>query len=178
MSFTSLFLAEEETVNTVKNKEEIKKELDELELQIFRMKENMREIAKKWQVIGIDQTKEDTWVVVYTNYDNHSCKIMLNDCESAYRGQWDYYIQATYKDEDTIFIGDIKGPENKGFGTICMNYLKEMAKEQNIRYITGDIAKRDWDHVERLVHFYKKHRFQVKINEEHKTGEIVWQPYN
>ncbi|MBM7622086.1 GNAT superfamily N-acetyltransferase [Bacillus tianshenii] len=178
MSFTSLFLAEEETLDTAKNKEEIKKELDELELQMFRMKENMKEIAKKWQVIGIDQTKDDTWVVVYTNYDNHSCKIMLNDCESAYRGQWDYSIQATYKDEDTIFIGDIKGPENKGFGTICMNYLKEVAKEQNIRYITGDIAKRDWDHVDRLVHFYKKHDFHIDIDKDAKSGEIVWQPYN
>lgn len=176
MSFTSLFLAEEET--EVKDKNSIKMELDELEFQIFRMKENMKEIAKKWQVIGIDQTKEETWVVVYTNYDNNTCRIMLNDCASAYRGHWDYSIQATYKDQDTIFIGDIKGPENKGYGTICMNYLKEVAIEQNIRYITGEIAKRDWDHVDRLVHFYKKHDFHIDIDKAAKSGEIVWQPYN
>lgn len=174
MSFTSFFLAEEET----KNKEELKRELDELEVQMFRMKENMKEIAKKWQVIGIDQTKGDSWVVVYTNHDHHSCKIMLNDCESAYRGQWDFSIQATYKDDETIFIGDIKGPENKGYGSICMNYLKEFAMDQNIQYITGDIAKRDWGHVDRLIHFYQKHDFQIEIDNASKSGEIVWQPYN
>jgi GNAT superfamily N-acetyltransferase len=177
MSFTSLFFAEEKTHDN-KDREELLQDLDDLEFQMFRMKENMRKIAKKWQIIGIDQTKDDTWVVVYTNYDNNSVKIMLNDCESSYRGMWDFSIQATYQNDETIFIGDIKGPENKGYGSICMNYLKEVAKEQNIQYITGDIAKRDWDHVERLVHFYEKHRFQVKINEEHKSGEIVWQPYN
>ncbi|MFE7063570.1 hypothetical protein ACFVAD_15590 [Sutcliffiella sp. NPDC057660] len=177
MSFTSFFLAEEETYDN-KDRDELQQDLDDLEFQMFRMKENMRKIAKKWQIIGIDQTKDDTWVVVYTNHDNNSLKIMLNDCESSYRGMWDFSIQATYKNEETIFIGDIKGPENKGYGSICMNYLKEFAKQQNIQYITGNIAKRDWDHVERLVHFYEKHRFQVKINEEYKSGEIVWQPYN
>lgn len=59
-----------------------------------------------------------------------------------------------------------------------MNYLKEVAKEQNIRYITGDIAKRDWDHIDTLVHFYKKHDFHIDIDKETKSGEIVWQPYN
>ncbi|QFT88459.1 hypothetical protein FIU87_07375 [Bacillus sp. THAF10] len=174
MSFTSLLLAKEET----KDKEELKEELDQLEFQMFRMKENMKEIAKKWQVIGIDQTKEENWVVVYTNDDPHTCKIMLNDCESAYRGHWDFSIQATYKDNGTLFIGDIKGPENKGYGSICMDYLKEVAKDQNVHTITGDIAKRDWDHLERLVHFYKKHDFDVELDKETKSGEIVWQPYN
>ncbi|PIB52450.1 hypothetical protein AOA60_26370, partial [Pseudomonas sp. 2822-17] len=49
-----------------KKKEEIVEEYEDLEFQIFRMKENMKEIAKHHQVLGIDQTKEEKWVIVYS----------------------------------------------------------------------------------------------------------------
>ncbi|APH05592.1 hypothetical protein [Bacillus weihaiensis] len=153
--------------------EELKEELEDLEFQVFRMQDNLKEIAKKSKVLGVDQTKEDKMVIVYTP-DESSCKIMLCDCETAYKGQWDFSIQATLADEETIHIGDIKGPANKGYGSICMDYLKDLAIEQNIPKITGDIAKRDWDHVERLVHFYQKHNFYVEIDYDRQYGEIKW----
>ncbi|MEC1826458.1 hypothetical protein P9E84_21845, partial [Bacillus paralicheniformis] len=54
-------------------------------------------------------------------------------------------------------------------------YLKEKAREHNIPVITGDIAERDWDHVDRLIHFYEKHHFEVTIDPGLKSGEIQWQ---
>ncbi|PGT82340.1 hypothetical protein [Bacillus sp. AFS040349] len=156
------------------NPEELKEELEDLEFQVFRMQDNLKEIAKRSKVLGVDQTKEDKLVIVYTPEDEQSCKIMLCDCETSYKGKWDFSIHATYIDDETIHIGDIKGPANKGYGSICMDYLKELAIEQNIPKITGDIAKRDWDHVDRLVHFYEKHDFHVEINYDHKSGEIMW----
>ncbi|QOY35639.1 GNAT family N-acetyltransferase [Anaerobacillus isosaccharinicus] len=170
MSYKSAFLDQQET----KTEDELKEEIEDLEFQMFRIQDNLKEIAKKWQVIGVEQTKENNWVIVYAADDGDTCKIMLNDCESAFLGKWDFSIQASYADENTIHIGDIKGPENKGYGSILINYLKELAKEQNIHMITGDIAKRDWDHKDRLVHFYKKHNFKVNIDKETKSGEIEW----
>lgn len=155
-----------------KSEDELKEEIEDLEFQMLRMQDNLKEIAKKWQVIGIEQTKENNWVIVYLADDGETCKVMLDDCTTAFRGTWDFSIQAYYADEERIHIGDIKGPENKGFGSICMNYLKEIAADQNLQTITGDIVKRDWDHKERLVHFYKKHDFQVKIDKETKSGAI------
>jgi len=165
-------LVENETEE--KSPNELQKDLVDLEFQLFRMQENIKEISKKSQVIGIDQTKEDKWVIVSAEDDGTQCKIMINDCETAYKGEWDFSIHAIYSDEDKIHIGDIKGPANKGYGSICMNYLKDIAKEQNIPYITGDIAKRDWDHVDRLIYFYEKHDFDVEIDYKEKSGEIVW----
>ncbi|MBX4373243.1 hypothetical protein K4G95_23640, partial [Mycobacterium tuberculosis] len=69
---------------------------EELQFQLYRMQDNLKEIAKRWKVVGIDQTKEDKWVVVYAQNDGDSCKVMLNDCETAYRGKWDFSIHATY----------------------------------------------------------------------------------
>ncbi|WP_226668343.1 hypothetical protein [Metabacillus litoralis] len=154
--------------------EELKEELEDLEFQVFRLQDNLKEIAKKSKVLGVDQTKDDKLVIVYTPEDDQSCKIMLCDCESSYRGNWDFSIHATFADDKTIHIGDIKGPANKGYGSICMDYLKELATQQNIPKITGDIAKRDWDHVERLVHFYEKHDFNVEVDYEDQSGEIKW----
>jgi GNAT superfamily N-acetyltransferase len=156
---------------------ELKKDLEDLEFQLFRMQDNLKEIAKKGQVIGIDQSKEDKWVIVYAVDDGNSCKVMLNDCETAYKGVWDFSIHAVYSDDNTIHIGDIKGPANKGYGSICMNYLKDIAREQNIQFIKGDIAERDWDHLDRLIHFYEKHHFRVSIDHETKSGEIKWNDF-
>jgi diamine N-acetyltransferase len=170
MSYKSAFIAERET----KSEDELKEEIEDLEFQMLRMQDNLKEIAKKWQVIGVEQTPDNNWVIIYAADDGETCKIMLSDCESAFLGKWDFAIQASYADDNTIHIGDIKGPENKGYGSILMNYLKELAKNQNIHTITGDIAKRDWDHKDRLVHFYKKHNFKVNIDKETKSGEIQW----
>ncbi|GAE30632.1 hypothetical protein [Halalkalibacter hemicellulosilyticus] len=150
---------------------------DDIEFQLFRLQQNVKEIAKDKQVIGIEQSKDEKWVIVSMIDDGHSCHIMIHECHSAYRGHWDFMLQAQYTDDFSIFIGDIKGKENKGFGSICIEYLKDHAKEQNIHCIKGDLAKRDWGHLDRLIHFYKKHHFNVEVDESEKYGEVNWQSH-
>ncbi|MFD2044273.1 hypothetical protein ACFSTA_10300 [Ornithinibacillus salinisoli] len=157
-----------------KNKEQLKEELDSLEIQLFRMQNNIKEIAKNAEVISIDQTKEDNWVVIYADRDEENCQLMLHSCDSPYRGKWHSAIQTEYKDDNTIHIADIKGEENKGYGSILMKHLKDLARDENVQYITGDIVERDFDHVDRLTYFYEKHYFDVKIDHEEQCGEIVW----
>ncbi|MBP1942667.1 GNAT superfamily N-acetyltransferase [Bacillus luteolus] len=157
-----------------KDKVEIQEELENLEFQVYRMQENMKEIAKKWKILGIEQTHDNSWVIIYIMDDGNTCKIMLDDCDTPYRGMWDFSIQAYYSEDNNIHIGDIKGDANKGFGSICMDYLKNLAKNQNIQYITGDIAERDWDHLDRLIHFYEKHNFKVEVDYNDRSGEIKW----
>ncbi len=72
---------------------------------------------------------------------------MLTDCESSFSGKWNFSIQAQFENDETIHITDIK----------------------------GDIAKRDWDHVERLIHFYEKHDFEIEIDYSIQSGELKWQ---
>lgn len=157
-----------------KSKAELKEDLDALELQLFRMQENMKEIARKWEVIGIDQAKDDTWVVVYADKREEMFQLMLHACHRPYQGNWNSAIQAEFKDDNTIHIANIKGEENKGFGSVLMTHLKDLARRGNIQYITGDIARRDYDHVNRLKYFYEKHYFDVEIDHDAMCGEIVW----
>ncbi|WP_026689632.1 hypothetical protein [Alteribacter aurantiacus] len=159
-----------------KSKDELLKEKSELEFQLFRMQENVKEIAKRFSVLGIDQTKDENWVIVYASENNDTCKIMLHDCTSPFLGNWDFSIHAQYTDHHTIQIDDIRGEENKGYGSVCMDYLKQHATNQNVHAIKGNIVKRDWDHIDRLVHFYEKHYFKVKLSKHEKHGKIYWTP--
>ncbi|MBY6035838.1 hypothetical protein KUV80_04205 [Fictibacillus nanhaiensis] len=160
----------------IENENEKKLDREELEFQILRLQNDMRHIAKNYDVIGVDQTKEDNLVIVYKSEELDQCKVMLHDCETRYEG-WDFAIDAVYENDQTLHIGDIKGPANKGYGTICMHYLKEIASDNNVPVIKGDIAQRDWDHVERLIHFYEKHDFDIELDSENKCGKIEWKDY-
>ncbi|RKL69338.1 hypothetical protein CR203_04740 [Salipaludibacillus neizhouensis] len=160
-----------------KTKEDRFSELEELEFQVFRMQQNMKEISKHHDVLGIDETKENKWVIIYVSDDGNICKVMAHDCEKPYQGKWDFSIHAHYKNDFCVHIDDIRGKENLGFGSVCMRFLKEYtAERKNIRAISGAISKRDWGHVDRLEYFYKKHRFHVELEPEEKKGEIIWQP--
>ncbi|PYZ95118.1 hypothetical protein CR194_06280 [Salipaludibacillus keqinensis] len=158
------------------NKEKIIEDYEELEFQIFRMQENMKEIAKKWNVLGIDQTRKENWIIIYASDDGNVCKIMAHDCNRPFLGKWDFSIHAHYKDDYHVQIDDIRGEENRGYGSVCMKFLKEYTMEQNVHTISGNISDRDWDHVDRLVHFYKKHRFHIDIEPTDKSGKIYWTP--
>ncbi|UTR09744.1 hypothetical protein MM300_17910 [Evansella sp. LMS18] len=170
LTVSSAFVKKEE-----KSKEELIEEIENLEYQVFRMQENMKEISKRGKVLGIEMTKEEKWVIVYAVEDKHVCKINIHDCETPYQGHWDFSIQASYTGDSEIHIDDIRGEENKGLGSVGMKFLQEHAREHNIQFITGVIAERDWGHLNRLVHFYNKHDFYVEVDETQKKGKIYWE---
>ncbi|RPF54264.1 hypothetical protein [Aquisalibacillus elongatus] len=170
MSFSKLLELESGSISP----EERQEELEDMEFQVFRMRENMKEISKKYEVIGIDQTKHDHWVIVFKHEDQGSAQIMINDCRGAYRGEWDSCLQLEYRKESTVHINDIKGREDQGYGSILMNHLKEHVRTYNYQYIKGDLVERDWDHLNRLTYFYKKHHFYVEVDDVEQKGEIVW----
>ena len=67
---------------------------------------------------------------------------------------------------------------NKGLGSMLLNALLDIAKKRNINRITGEIARVDIGHIERLVHFYEKHNFEVILcsnpADRYKIGDLVW----
>ncbi|KMK76520.1 hypothetical protein [Alkalihalobacillus pseudalcaliphilus] len=161
---------------SVDKSERLKQKVENLEFQMFRLQDNLKVIAKKWTILGFEQLDNEEWVIVSLFDDGHVCKIMLNTNDKAYRGNWDFSIQAQYENDFTIHIGDIKGEANRGFGSVCMTYLKDYASDQNIQLIKGDIASRDWSHLDRLTHFYKKHEFHIELDFEDKSGSILCYP--
>ena len=81
----------------------------------------------------------------------------------------------------TISLEDIEMADsfiNQGLGSMLLNALLDIAKKRNIRRITGEISRVDIGHIERLVHFYEKHNFEVILcsgsTDVYKIGDLVW----
>lgn len=68
---------------------------------------------------------------------------------------------------DDIQITDIC----QGFGTVALECLVGVAEKKGIKKIHGVLSETDFDHIERLTHFYQKNGFEVKIKG--KSGTVV-----
>lgn len=82
-----------------------------------------------------------------------------------------------YYDDLKIFIVDIQGGYNKGYGTAAMIEIISIAKQKKLGRITGKLHNGDLqDHKDRLVHFYEKFGFSVTITDEENKileGKII-----
>lgn len=94
----------------------------------------------------------------------------------------DPVLKAFFKNNfTTISLEDIEMADsfiNQGLGSMLLNALLDIAKKRNINRITGEIARVDIGHIERLVYFYEKHNFEVILcsdpKDGYKIGELVW----
>lgn len=94
----------------------------------------------------------------------------------------DPVLKAFFNENFTnISLADIEIEEHltsHGYGSILLNTLIKIAKERNINSIAGWISKVDSDHLERLVHFYKKHNFTVDLfgdkRDNLRIGNLEW----
>lgn len=91
-------------------------------------------------------------------------------------------LHASFDENYTEFkISDIninKELVNEGYGSLLLNNLIEMAKRHEVKKISGWISRVDTDHLDRLVHFYKKNNFKVTLYDEPdsmKIGDLLWQ---
>ena len=79
-----------------------------------------------------------------------------------------------YKNDRVILIGDIEAHvENRGYGSIMLSNILNLAYKLNIQEIKGNLTAADSDHFDKLEHFYKKHGFEVKFFEGKASGRIL-----
>lgn len=62
-------------------------------------------------------------------------------------------------------ISSNKRHTNKGYGSLAMPFFFDYVKSKGGKRIRGWLSSVDWDHAPRLVHFYEKHGFTVKMRE-------------
>ena len=71
-----------------------------------------------------------------------------------------------HKELRTITISDIECQKNnRGYGSVIMKELIEYARQNEFTHINGWLSKVDYDHRERLYHFYQKFGFEIIQNE-------------
>lgn len=66
-----------------------------------------------------------------------------------------------------IVISDIECKmNNRGYGSVMMEELIEYSRQNEFAHINGWLSKVDYDHKDRLYHFYQKFGFEIIQNEE------------
>ena len=75
-------------------------------------------------------------------------------------------IQCVLGSDNSILISDIihnAHEYNKGYGSHMMETLLTYAKQHGYTRIYGNLSTVDSDHLDRLLHFYKKFGFAITI---------------
>lgn len=136
-----------------------------------------KEISDNGDKIIDITTEYDMTIIIYRNLyelpENEEYTIDLNLRVITLQGV--VYPEPrlfAFKHHDYIHLSDIRifgKNQNKGYGTILLNKLKEIATKTNINKIYGQISSVDSDHIDRLLHFYKKNNFAVDD-----MGRVEW----
>lgn len=77
-----------------------------------------------------------------------------------------------------IFIGDLQMSQknvSNGYGTIFMDFMLRLAKKNKATSISGLLGASELlipENKIRLVSFYTKYQFKIRINEQQNSGEI------
>ena len=143
---------------------------------------------KGFEVLSITQT-EKTNLIMYRHFlddisEEEEIRIFIGISVITSKGRSgrDPMLKAFFKNNfTTISLEDIEMADsfiNQGLGSMLLNALLDIAKKRNIRCITGEISRVDIGHIERLVHFYEKHNFEVILCTDsadvYKIGDLVW----
>ncbi|WP_206922949.1 GNAT family N-acetyltransferase [Alicyclobacillus suci] len=149
----------------IKSQEDI---LQDKRRMVMRKLEETSEKLKShgYQVLGIDVERE---VVIY---DDHGSIHLVRRYPS--QALCTIHYSNGDLDPNEIYIQDIwsNTHENEGYGSLAMNHLISLARARKYKRIYGKIVQTDWEHVERLKHFYEKFGFEVELNLEKKKGKI------
>lgn len=144
--------------------------------------------SKGFEIMSTIQ-KEDVNLILYRHFYEETPKeeettILLGVRVITMKGILypDPVLKAFFNDNFTnISLADIEIEEylsNRGYGSILLGTLIDIAKEKKAKTITGWISRVDNDHLERLVHFYKKHNFEVTLDgnskDSLKIGDLKW----
>lgn len=121
------------------------------------------------QVINIIQKESDILIVYRLLYDlpepdEYSLQLRMRIITSSGVLIPQPKLEAFINNSNSVSLADIVTPtelENKGYASVLLKQLIDMATKKKLNCITGFIAATDFDHIDKLYHFYQKHGFEI-----------------
>ncbi|TPG68658.1 GNAT family N-acetyltransferase [Brevibacillus laterosporus] len=135
---------------------------------------NQRVLRKESVIYNTHLNTEKDFIILYGDaHDPYFIVASIISPDNAYNY---VSIAAMESGNNSLYISDINVKEietNKGYGSLLLNQLKANALQYNKNRITGTLTSADLtDHGNRLVHFYRKHDFEVELFGS--IGKVVW----
>lgn len=113
-------------------------------------------------------SKKNIETIIYEDFSTLKIESYKNN---KFMGQMICEINKKSKSIKICNIHSVK--KNKGYGSLMMQKLIEFACQNNFLYIDGWLSRVNYDHKERLLHFYQKFRFEIiPCNENVKFADI------
>lgn len=173
--------------------EDTNRELIKEKTELGRLLTRWKELSgKDYRVLKLVHTKDDLPYILSLREDfsdlKKSIEIIAHDPNKGIHMPFGQLYAEIRKCGDDIFIANLQSEknENNGIGSAMLTELVSYVDKYNDLYkcmefgilpkilsVVGNISPEDYDHVEKLKHFYSKHGFVVKTNDIKKEGSIV-----
>lgn len=148
-----------ETINSIESQLKISKNENEIITRILKLisKKNIRlEFYNK--ILMVDSGSKEFMILVIYDLDSKDINPKVTHINYSLKRNY-------FENYDYIFIDDIQSDvKSKGYGTLGLNYLKQIGLEKKCSKLSGLLSKDDFiDHGDRLIHFYTKNKFEIKL---------------
>ncbi|MEZ2661428.1 GNAT family N-acetyltransferase [Aneurinibacillus aneurinilyticus] len=150
----------------------------------YELEEGLKNIESEGHLVLEIKRNMDEIVVIYQRWVNKELEdeIDIAALIISKKGIWiphPHMIVHREESSKSLHIADIKIKGdciNKGYGSLMMSHLLKKARNEKneVYFITGVISSVDADHIDRLLHFYKKHGFLYRLDESITTGQLLW----
>lgn len=112
--------------------------------------------------IKVDQTSKGVNVLVVVNPEEFEAQVFDLDSRE-YNQPRVLVLWATRTIDHSVFIDDIQGGSSRGHGTLAMERLLSSATQWGSTRVFGRLSPVDFNHIDRLVAFYKKFEFDIDL---------------
>lgn len=118
-------------------------------------------------IIGVEEKESVHYVVFIDGFDkssqDQSRVIYLHTLPFRSTGDWIAYVSLEYHACCRARIGAVETRGyNQGYGSILMKHTLSYLQYAGFRTVTGTICPADFDHKDRLHHFYEKFGFEIR----------------
>ncbi|WP_456276192.1 hypothetical protein [Bacillus sp. AK128] len=142
--------------------DDIESQNDQLEKKIDTLQYNVNKLIElNYRIFSLEKDKLGEPIIIYTDADQTSRNVYIKDCQTKWYEEYDFAAFATYNEADNnLRIDGIKGDAiNQGYGSICINYLQEIAHNLRVKKVVVSINEPESE--ERVEHFLTKHGFTL-----------------
>ncbi|MBQ9166920.1 MAG: GNAT family N-acetyltransferase [Oscillospiraceae bacterium] len=132
-------------------------------LEKARMMDSLQVLADKgYQIIGIEQNCVIAMWPIPINVWESDRHFYLFKLPFEHHSDYICRLHLEYRANCRASIMDWTSKvHNQGYGSLMMKHLINFLRASGIRYVTGSIAKTDFDHEVKLRHFYTKFGFKI-----------------
>lgn len=161
-------------INSYQKNKELSEKIESLEPFLNRSN-RLKDIVEKYKdyQIELSLSQEKELILIIYRKENPFNYIWLFG-EKNENQKWNAQLALTNVTKHHIRIEDfLANPRNKGYGTILLRFLIQLAKHHDIKEISGDLVIEDKERLKWLIPFYKNMGFSCQLSKNQYYPQIL-----